>query len=70
MGDYYKRYMQTGNTHTHTHTYTHISEVLKLWGASPGGPDVLVGGGVRFMREVFISNEIWAQDKMYILIGK
>jgi hypothetical protein len=33
-----------------------------MWG-TPGG------GGVHFMRDIFILNEIWVQGKTYILIG-
>jgi hypothetical protein len=29
---------------------------------------VLSGGGVVCMRDIFISSEIWDQDKIYILI--
>jgi hypothetical protein len=47
--------------------------VNKLWGAcSPGGAvGPLTGGGVGgvCMRDiVLILNEIWAQDKVYILV--
>jgi hypothetical protein len=41
-------------------------EVFKPWGA------LMVlwgGGGVVCMREEFILNEIWAQDKIRILVG-
>jgi hypothetical protein len=45
-------------------------EVLKLWGAASWGA-LLVLWGVRvvFMRDKFVLNEIWAQDKIYIFVG-
>jgi hypothetical protein len=42
------------------------SEVPKQWGAPPGGAVGLLGGrGVVYMKDIFILNEIWAQDKIY-----
>jgi hypothetical protein len=47
-------------------------EVSKVWGAPPGrgavGPLGVGGSPVVCMRDVFISNEIWAQGKIYILV--
>jgi hypothetical protein len=37
------------------------ADVVKLWSASPPGR--------LFVRRTFILNEIWAQDKMCILVG-
>jgi hypothetical protein len=50
------------------------SVVNKLWVTSPPPPQAgAVGplGGMRVdcMRNIFILNEIWAQGKIYILIG-
>jgi hypothetical protein len=46
-------------------------EVLKLWGAPPGGRCWYLGGGGRVVcvRYTIILNEIWAHDKIYILVG-
>jgi hypothetical protein len=42
-----------------------------MWGAPPLGGRRWFSGGDRVvcMRYIFILNEIWAQDKMYILVG-
>jgi hypothetical protein len=43
--------------------YIVSSEFTKLWGALP------VGGRVVCIRDIFILNKIWAEDKIYILVG-
>jgi hypothetical protein len=42
---------------------SNMPEVLKLWGAP------LLLGGVDFMRDILILNEIWVQGKIYIFVG-
>jgi hypothetical protein len=41
----------------------HIPEVLKLWGALPRAARVVC------MRNIFILDGIWTQDKIYILVA-
>jgi hypothetical protein len=44
-------------------------ELIKLWEAPPRGALlVLLGARVYCMSDIFILNEIWAQDKLYILM--
>jgi hypothetical protein len=41
-----------------------------VWSASHGGTvSPLGGGGDICMRDIFILNEIWALDKVYISVG-
>jgi len=48
-----------------------IPEVPKLRGAPSGSGGAVgpLGGAFICMRDIFILNEIWAQDKIYILVG-
>jgi hypothetical protein len=46
------------------------SEVTKLWGASPRGRCCFFGGrGVVVCMDVFVLNEIRAQNKIHISVG-
>jgi hypothetical protein len=47
------------------------ADVPKLWGAPPGVGElfVFVEGGGSCLRDIFIFNEISAQDKIFILVG-
>jgi hypothetical protein len=39
-------------------------------GRAPGGTVGPLGGGeFACMRDIFILNEVWVQDKIYILVG-
>jgi hypothetical protein len=40
-------------------------EVRKLWGKTPEGRYWLSGWGVVCIRDIFILNDIWTQDKTY-----
>jgi hypothetical protein len=48
-----------------------LDQRLSNCGASPGRAPLLiwVTGASLFMRDIFISNEIWMQGKIYILIN-
>jgi hypothetical protein len=55
-------------------SYTSITycraEVPNLWDMPPGEALLALGGAwVVCMRDIFILNEIWVQDKIYILVG-
>jgi hypothetical protein len=44
-------------------------EVPTLWGEPPGRALLVLWGGPDvYMRDIFISNEIWTLDKIYILV--
>jgi hypothetical protein len=44
-------------------------EVLKMWGLPLGGAVGPLGGSANcFKRDIFILNEIWKKDKMYIVV--
>jgi hypothetical protein len=58
---------------SHTDSLTQVSraDVCKLWSTNTlGGVVGPLGGGARVcVRDIFILNGIWAQNKIYILIG-
>jgi hypothetical protein len=47
-----------------------MSEVSKQWGAPPLGRCLSPGVAVVSVRNIFILNEIWTQDKIRIYFGR
>jgi hypothetical protein len=60
-----------GSIRARTKNFSSSPDVPKLWGASPPRERCWSSGGSRVFckKDIFILNDVWPQDKIYILVG-